>query len=129
MVEHLPQKTSPTSVIGMFPLGGAYARVRDEDTAFGGRRSARFMVTIDAACPTAELRGRPALGPDVLGSVGAVRGGCRQLRELHGRVRRRPLRAAYGADKYERLVLIKARYDPDNTFHLNANIAPAVLPV
>ena len=26
MVEHLPQKASPTSVIGMFPLGGAYAR-------------------------------------------------------------------------------------------------------
>lgn len=38
------------------------------------------------------------------------------------------LRASYGDEKFERLVALKARYDPDNVFALNQNIPPSMPP-
>ena len=35
------------------------------------------------------------------------------------------VRDAYGEEKYERLVALKAKYDPDNLFRMNTNIKPS----
>jgi hypothetical protein len=36
------------------------------------------------------------------------------------------VKASYGADKYDRLVALKNKYDPTNFFRLNQNIEPTV---
>jgi hypothetical protein len=124
MLEHLPRKSSPMSVLVIAGLGGAVADVGDDETAFAGRRSIRFSVAVDALAPTPEL-------------LEAERTWVRDLwRALQphgdgGYVNWNPefdddrVRAAYGDAKYARLARIKAAYDPDNTFHLNVNIPPA----
>jgi FAD/FMN-containing dehydrogenase len=35
---------------------------------------------------------------------------------------------AYGAEKYQKLAALKSRYDPENIFRFNHNIAPEPLP-
>ncbi len=125
--EHLPRKKSPLSFVPVFVLGGAYSRVADDETAFGGSRSARYAFNISAQCPSAELLEADrawvrsfwqALRPHGVGSGGYV--------NFMAEYDADRVRASYGIAKYERLARLKAEYDPDNIFHLNANIQPAL---
>jgi FAD binding domain-containing protein/berberine-like enzyme len=126
-VEHLPRKASPLSFVPVFPLGGAYAEHDDDETAFGGSRAARFAFNMAAVCPAPELLTADrqwvrtfweAMRPHASGAGSYV--------NFMADIEEDRVQAAYGAAKYERLAEIKAEYDPDNVFHLNANIKPAV---
>ncbi|HJT04581.1 MAG TPA: BBE domain-containing protein [Pseudonocardiaceae bacterium] len=115
------------SVVPIFPLGGAYRDVTDSDTAFSGSRAARFSLDPAAVAPNPEL-------------LTADRAWLHALREklvpyadksatylnFVSEYDDERIRHAYGPAKYERLAHIKAGYDPDNVFHLNANIKPAL---
>jgi len=123
----VPRKTSPMSLLLLYRLDGAYSDVADDATAFSGGRSPRFGVFIVGAAPdaaglAAEQRWVTdlwdALRPHAVGSGdGYVNG----MSDYQGD----RVRGSYGPRKYERLTRIKAEYDPDNLFHINANIAPA----
>ena len=124
--EHVPKKTSPLSFCPTFTLSGAYRNTGDDDTAFGGSRTANYVFNIEASAsdqPTYEADRAwvrnfwDAMRPHATGSGGYVNF---LVEADEARVR-----ATYGDDKYQRLARIKAACDPDNVFHLNANIKPS----
>ena len=114
---------SPMSEIHLQHFGGAIARVRDDHGAFGDR-SAQFVLNVIAR--TAGVGGfTNSVGwarrtVDALGRVS--RAGA--YTNFMGDASDERLRDSYGAAKYERLVALKRRYDPDNLFALNQNIRP-----
>jgi hypothetical protein len=124
--EHVPRKTSPLSFCPTFVLSGTYLSRGDSDTAFGGRRARGYVFNIEAA--STERAGFEAdrrwvrnfwnaMRPHATGSGGYVNF---MVEADEDRVR-----ASYGEEKYRRLARVKARYDPENVFHLNANVKPA----
>jgi FAD/FMN-containing dehydrogenase len=126
ILEHQPKKAFPLSFLPVFVLGGAYSRVADDATAFGGSRSVTYIVNISAAAPTPEIYAAErewvrtfwsALAPHAAG-VGSYVNFMTEYEEDR-------VRAAYGPQKYERLAKVKAQYDPRNVLHLNVNIPPA----
>jgi FAD/FMN-containing dehydrogenase len=126
IARHLPKKQSPMSFMPMFVLGGRYADLSDDDTAFGGSRGTRYALNIAAVAPTPELLDADRtwvrefwadLVPHASG-VGSYVNFMAEFEEDR-------IRASYGAEKYDRLSRTKREYDPDNVFHLNANIRPA----
>ena len=108
-------------------LGGAFARVPDDATAFP-HRGGRLMVALHLAWQDP--------GDDERLLTFGRRAGMAlaQLREggeyvnFRSIERTRPLpettREAYGEDAYRRLQRIKQRYDPQNLFRRNHNVAP-----
>lgn len=123
-VRRLPARTSPQSFVPIFPLSGAFTRVPDEATAFGGPRELVMAFNVAALAPNQELldadrawvRGFwEELRPHALNSGSYVN----FMTEFDDD----RVRAAFG-DKHARLAAVKATYDPDNVFHHNPNIRP-----
>ena len=124
---HFPEKISPLSLVLFYRLDGAFSRVEEQATAFSGGRSPRFAVFVIGVCPAPEMWAAErewvrsmadALRPLSVDD-GVYVNGTTDFDTLN------PVRAAYGPEKYARLVDIKTKYDPHNIFHRNANIAPA----
>jgi FAD/FMN-containing dehydrogenase len=126
LTERSTEKASPMSFMPIFPLGGAFAAVGDDDTAFGLRRTPQYVVDFTAVSPD------PAVCAMDRSWVRSIWDTLRPLAEnsggyinFFGEQDDDRVRSTYGPDKYERLAQIKGTYDPGNLFHHNANIKPA----
>jgi hypothetical protein len=121
-VEHALRMKSPLTAFPIFHLGGAIARVGEDETAFNGR-TAGHTININATTATSE-------GFDE--ERDWSRNFWSALEPYHTSVYvnflmdegEDRIRQAYGAARYERLKSLKKKYDPDNFFSLNQNIPP-----
>jgi hypothetical protein len=115
---------SPQSIILLFEMKGEIRRARKDAMAFD-HRDPSFELSIiahwtDADADNANIRwardvwsaAQPFVSP-------AVYANHMTAEESSDRVQ-----AAYGVEKYKKLAMLKAKYDPNNFFRLNHNIAP-----
>jgi len=127
MLDFVPRMSSPMSFVPIFPLGGRYLEVGDDDTAFGGHRRQGWVFNISGSAP-------PSM-PDLFATDRAwarefwtaIRPYARDSGSYVNFIAEEDderVRATYGS-KYDRLAAVKATWDPDNLFRHNANIRPA----
>jgi FAD binding domain/Berberine and berberine like len=122
-VEHGSKVPSLQTAVHLYPINGAVQRVGADETAFAYR-------DVDFAPVIAGMWEDPA---DNDANIAWVRGYYEALQPYsaeggyinfmdaddQGRIK-----ANYRGD-YDRLAKVKAKYDPDNLFHMNQNIVPA----
>jgi FAD/FMN-containing dehydrogenase len=115
--------TSPLSSIPVFTQGGAVARVPEDATAFANRDALHDVNIVASWMPDDPEPDRhiewvrqtfDALAPH-------SRGVYVNFTSDDGSDR---VRQAYSESQWQRLVTLKAKFDPTNVFHLNANIPP-----
>jgi hypothetical protein len=122
IADHASRMTSPLTAFPIFQLGGAIARVGEDETAFNGR-SAGHTINVNATTAS-----RDGFDEEREWS----RGLWSALQPYHTSVYVNFLmdegedrvRQAYGAERYDRLKALKRQYDPENFFRLNQNILP-----
>ncbi|MGK7311989.1 MAG: FAD-binding oxidoreductase [Candidatus Longimicrobiales bacterium M2_2A_002] len=124
IVEHARRQPSPLSTTDLWHVGGAVARTADESAAYAGRDIA-FLLNPEAnwrdpADDEVNIRWARELLAAVsehaddrmyLNFPGLHEGGADTMRRTYG-------------SKYERVLAIKRRYDPENVFRRNQNIEP-----
>ena len=127
VAEHAYEAQSPRSMVVMFHMGGAVARASRDAAAYSGR-DAEYNIVIEGVWLPEEGEavgaGETEWSRRFLDALQPHRSGV-YVNFLDADDDASRIREAYPDDTYRRLALVKARYDPDNAFHHNRNIAPA----
>jgi FAD/FMN-containing dehydrogenase len=119
------RRPDPLTDITIWHHGGAMSRVPESETAYGGR-DATFLVTGEVSwTDPAQSEEAVAWGREFWSAMGKHSTGGLYLNFPGlGEEKDELVRAGYGPN-YDRLVELKEKYDPDNLFRMNLNIAPA----
>ncbi len=127
MVDYIEHNPSPSFDLGIEHMGGAISRIAPAATAYFNRHATHNLLCLG-------YWRIPADGADAAERNATwVRGAWKQLEPftqghyvniMTSDATESRAHSAYG-DNFARLAAIKKRYDPNNLFHLNANIKPA----
>jgi FAD/FMN-containing dehydrogenase len=107
----------------MYSIGGAAHRVGPTDTAWGYRHANWASVFAGVDPDPANVAAISAWSRDYHEALHPFSAGGAYVNMMMEEGQDR-VEAAYG-ENYARLAEIKAKYDPDNLFHVNQNIRPA----
>ena len=123
IVDRAGQITSPLSTVPVFHMGGAVARVDADATAFGARDALHNINMVGAWPPDAGDRERHVEWVRGFSDAMAPHASGAYVNFLSDEGAE-GVRQAYGKDRWDRLVALKGRCDPDNMFRYNQNIDP-----
>ena len=124
LVDQFNAVPSPLTAVVLEQFGGAYSRVGTDETAFVHRDWDYNFVIISRWTDPAEAEQNIQWTRGVWQAVQPYASGGVYVNYLEGGQEGADrIRAAYGP-VYDRLVALKAKYDPSNFFRLNQNIRP-----
>lgn len=122
-LKYAAQLPTMHSTMHLYPINGAAHRPASGDTAFNFRNANFAEVIVGVDPDPANNERMTAWARDYWMALHPYSAGGAYVNMLMDEGQDQ-VRAAYG-ENYTRLAQIKARYDPDNLFHINQNIAPA----
>jgi FAD/FMN-containing dehydrogenase len=121
--ERFATAPSPMTAILLEHFHGAVTRVGVTETAVPHRDQGWNLLIPSVWTDANDTEANVAWGRETFAAMRPHFGSGRWLNYLGDDQAEDAIRAAYGPN-YDRLVEVKRRYDPDNVFHLNHNIAP-----
>ncbi len=123
MIASFADCPAPMGQILLEHFHGAACRVGARDTAFPHRADGYNLVVLSEWMDPALTGPCTAWARDTYAAMGAFMAPGRYVNYLDNDEAGDPVAAAYGPN-YRPLQEIKAKYDPDNFFHMNQNIRP-----
>jgi FAD/FMN-containing dehydrogenase len=122
-VERFATVPSPMTAILLEHFHGAVTRVGTSETAVPHRDQGWNLLIPSVWTDRSDNDANVAWSRETFAAMRPHFGSGRWLNYLDDDQGEEAIRAAYGPN-YKRLREVKRRYDPDNVFHLNHNIAP-----
>ena len=125
LVEFAAKMTSPYSRLAVFHLGGAVKR-HDEQAMAVSHRNVEYVIAINTGWADPQDNDKQIRWTrDLWTAIRPFSSGGVYVNFLSADDGEDRVRAAYGETKFERLVQLKSKYDPQNLFQVNKNVKPA----
>lgn len=121
--ERFAEVPTPKSTMHLYPINGAVHDVDADETAWSARDANWSMVIAGVDPDPANVDKLTDWATDYWEAVHPYTLGGSYINFMMEEGEDR-IRATYG-DNFERLQTVKAKYDPENFFHVNQNIEPA----